>query len=115
MFLLALLSCASKGALQEEWGAFVEQHQSCEVDTDCVLVYPGCPLPCVDVISSDAVLDANKTANGLIARYEKFGRNCRYECAAYGTAYCDDGTCAISDERPEEPGPVDLGTGDTGR
>ena len=61
------------------------------------------------------LLDANKTANGLIARYEKFGRNCRYECASYGTAYCDDGTCAISDERPEEPGPVDLGTGDTGR
>lgn len=97
MFGLLLISCASEESLQSDWDAFTAEHQTCEVDEDCILVYPGCPLPCVDVISSDAVTEATQLANELVAKYEKLGRNCQYECAAYGTAYCDGGLCDIAE------------------
>lgn len=94
---ILLMSCVSQRALQEEWEAFAAEHRDCEVDEDCLLVYPGCPIACVDVIALSAAEEANQLAIELHTRADKGGRDFRCECAASGEAICDEGTCAISE------------------
>lgn len=95
VWLSVLVGCASEEAIQEDWDAFVAEHQSCEVAEDCVVIYPGCPLGCFVAVSADAEQEAIDEAEKLISRYERGGRVCMYDCLAAGEPTCDAGVCAV--------------------
>lgn len=99
--LLLLAGCASEQRVQQRWDEYVSEHNSCELASDCALVYPGCPLDCWSAVSVNDVDEAEHTAERLIRRYEGFGRSCDYGCLAPGELSCEAGTCTI--------GPTDTG------
>lgn len=93
--LLLLVACASEEDVQAQWQEFLADHRACEVDEDCVLVYPGCPLGCYDTVAAEHAEEAEETADRLIRRYETFGRSCSYDCIAAPDPFCAAGTCAL--------------------
>lgn len=95
---LFVFGCAREEGLQEDWQTFLSEHQTCAVDEDCAVVFPGCPLGCGDVVQSSALDDAEALAETLLRRYERGGRSCAYDCIQLGDPYCaDDGQCALTE------------------
>jgi len=92
-----LSGCISGDRIDQKWDDWVSENSSCEVDDDCALVYPGCPLGCFTAVSADAVEDAEAKADDLIRRYELGGRSCDYDCMHAGEPICDAGTCAVGE------------------
>lgn len=99
--LFMLTGCASEQRIQQRWDDYVEEHNSCEVASDCAIVSPGCPLDCWSAVSVDDVDEAEQTAERLIRRYEGLVRSCNYGCLAPGELSCEAGACTI--------GPMDTG------
>lgn len=95
--ILAAAGCISADRAGEQWDDWVDQHSSCEVDEDCALIYPGCPLGCADAVAAEYLEDAEEEADDLIRRYERPGRGCDYSCMPVGDPYCDAGTCAVGE------------------
>ncbi len=61
--IFSLSGCAADEAeIQAEFDSYVAARQSCEVDSDCGLVYPGCPLGCYVVVATDHA-GVNKISN----------------------------------------------------
>ena len=93
-----IVSCgASEESVEADWNAFLSQNQSCEADTDCVVVYPGCPLGCYAAVSASSEAAANAEADRLIAKYERGGRACAYGCVEAGEPVCSAGMCTLSE------------------
>ena len=93
LLLLALSACIpSEADIQEEWDQFVDQNNSCETVTDCVMVSPGCPLGCGTAVSADAETQARELGESLISRYERGGQSCDYDCMSLELA-CEAGSC----------------------
>jgi hypothetical protein len=99
LFLAPVLftGCLSADRAGEKWDDWVADHSTCEVDDDCALVYPGCPLGCADAVSADDLEAAEAMADELISRYELPGRGCDYSCVPVGDPYCDAGACAVGE------------------
>lgn len=94
---LLALACATEESIKEEWDAFVEANSRCQVNSDCALVYPGCPLGCLAAVRADAVEEAQAYAKDLIDEWELGGmRNCEYDCMGPTEPSCDaTGKCAV--------------------
>ena len=98
--LLVLVACSHAGTeeLRAEWDAFVDAHRACEVDTDCAIVFAGCPLDCGSVVSADAVDAAEAEAVRLIAEYTRDHPACTYHCTPPRAPVCGaDGACVATD------------------
>ena len=92
--LLVLMGCGEE-AVQRAWDEYVSDNNACEVDEDCGVVYPGCPLGCATAVRADVLDDARDRAEELIRRYERFGRSCIYDCLGDLGATCDGGVCEV--------------------
>jgi hypothetical protein len=74
------------------WNAFVEARSGCTNVSDCVLVYPGCPLGCASAVSAEHEAEAKAYAEELVSAYQAGGSGCVYDCAAFALA-CTAGQC----------------------
>ena len=82
--------------LVDRWDTFVAENNSCAVDTDCAVVYPGCPLGCYDAVSTDAVDEAEAEADRILRIYRRPGRGCDYDCTQNDPPTCEAGTCQVT-------------------
>lgn len=93
-----LAGCAvSAETIQEQFDAYVAEHQTCEGPGDCEVIYPGCPLGCWAVVSEDDAEEAQDYAEQLISQYERGGRSCDYSCAEPSEVDCIEQTCTFVD------------------
>ena len=81
--------------MDAEFDAFVRRHNHCNVEADCALVNPGCPLGCNVAVRSDAVDAVLMKAADLIADYESAGRGCAYRCTVSPAVQCLMGSCSV--------------------
>lgn len=95
VLLATATGCASIRDLNLKWDEWVDENNSCEVDEDCALIYPGCPLDCYTAVSADAVGEAEEKVEDLIRRYERDGSSCTFDCSIAGEATCDAGVCEV--------------------
>ena len=95
LFLLA--GCMTADGAQERWDSWVQEHNQCDVPEDCTLVYPSCPLGCFEAVSTEFADEARDTADRLIARYERGGVTCDYDCIEAGPLGCEANTCVVLD------------------
>lgn len=93
------LSCApSEQEIRTEFEEFLSEHQACSEDSDCTLIYPGCPLGCSTPITADAADKGIRLAEELIHDYESGGVSCQYQCAAVCGASCKSARCVAAAE-----------------
>jgi hypothetical protein len=96
LLLAAASGCVSEEEIQADFDAHVEESNACELDADCALIFPGCPLGCFVAVRVDRVEECTAFADELIASYEVFGRTCEYDCPEPGEPYCGaDGRCRV--------------------
>ncbi len=89
-----LLGCApSEEEVQDEFAAFIASRRGCEQDTDCAVVYPGCPLGCYVAVAEEHVEAVEKKARELVEDYERAGRSCDYDCMEPPEPVCRAGGC----------------------
>lgn len=96
---LVAVSCASEARIQAEWDEFVEEHNQCEEVSDCVMVYPECPLGCGTGVNAAHEQEAKDKAAKLIRRYERGGRACDYSCLPLELV-CEDNRCDTVEGEP---------------
>jgi hypothetical protein len=89
------LSCLSEERASDRWDAWVADHSSCVEDSDCALVYPGCPLGCASAVKASYVDEAQAKADKHIRRYERGGRMCDYKCIGASGPVCVDSRCDV--------------------
>ena len=94
VFCIALTGCSAE-AIQREFDDFLEDNRSCATPDDCTVIFPGCPLGCFEVVSSDAAQQARDRAAALIRRYEAPGRSCDYDCIETPPVDCVAQTCVF--------------------
>ena len=92
---LLLSGCLSFDAAGERWDAWVDEHNSCEIADDCVVVYTSCPLGCWTTVNASFEDEAHEVADDLVRRVEAGGANCAYDCAQNGAPTCEAGTCQV--------------------
>lgn len=92
---------ASEEAVQREFDAVVAASNFCERDSDCAVVFPGCPLGCQTAINAKHKQKVERRARELIDDYETGGRSCEYDCASPGPVACIAERCDF--------GPLDAG------
>ena len=93
---LAASGCApSEQEILDAFDEHLAENGSCEVDADCGVVYPGCPLGCFRAVRADRVEETDAYAEDLIADYQRGGRSCVYDCPTHDAPYCDEGRCAV--------------------
>lgn len=97
MTLLASAGCVSEEKVEEDWAAYVEEHNACDTADDCAAISPGCPLGCYVAVSAEDVTAAEEEAARLIDRYERSGRACDYSCLETPPLVCEAGHCAFGD------------------
>jgi hypothetical protein len=85
----------------------------CKVDTDCTLVFPGCPLGRYVVVSREKAITVDETARSLLRQYAQKDQACTYEDDGEipPVAVCGGGTCkepTVGSHAP--PPPPDAGS-----
>ena len=90
---LSVACVASEEEVQREFDQLVAASNSCERDTDCAVVSPGCPLGCQVAINAEHKQVVERRARELIDDYERGGRACDYECVAQGRVACVAARC----------------------
>jgi hypothetical protein len=85
---------ASEEDVQREFDEFVAERNRCSADTECVLVFPGCPLGCFVAVNAQFEAVVAAKAEDLIDDYERGGTRCDYGCVQAGAVVCLDGRCA---------------------
>jgi len=109
--LLWLAGCVSLVETQTQWQAYLDVLPACEIDEDCAIIEPGCPLGCYESVPAGFQGEAQSIAEGLADDYRGFLRPCVYECGPRPVAFCDLGTgrCATgaagSAASPDVDGP----------
>jgi hypothetical protein len=79
-------------AAKKEIFELMETFSSCENDSQCELVYPGCPFGCATGINRDGVSAVQQE----IERYaEEFGPLCVYKCKGGATTRCVNNSCIV--------------------
>ena len=103
-FLIALpcLSCGddeppSEDEIREDFARVVARSNSCSDVTECVLVYPGCPLGCYVAVNQSSAADVEERAEELIADYQSAGRSCDYGCREAPPLECTDSRCTLAE------------------
>ena len=91
--LLLATGCLSDQAAQQQWDAWVDDHNSCSVVEDCVEIYPGCPLGCGTPVSAEYKDEALAKSKKLLAAYEFGGTRCDYDCIESPPLVCEDQVC----------------------
>lgn len=100
LFLTA--GCVTEEGIQQKWDDYVADHNSCQAASDCVSIYPGCPLGCFEAVSASDKSDAEAEAARLVDKYESGGRACDYSCVEPGPLVCEAGHCGFGPA--EQPG-----------
>ena len=88
-----LSACVTEEAGQERWEAWVEDHDSCDVVEDCVVIFPGCPLGCFEAVAAEHEEAAVQRAERIIA---SIPGTCVYDCIGAGEPTCENGQCQVS-------------------
>ena len=93
---LSLSSAACAPSVEEvrrEFRAEVERSNTCRVDSDCVVMNPGCPLGCHAAVPVSQRARLEEKARELIEDYDAGGPSCQYECAEAPSVACVDNAC----------------------
>jgi hypothetical protein len=95
-FVAAAGSCSSRSEedIRADFKAYVAAHDQCATVTDCVLVFPDCPLGCYAAVNVGAKDAAEAKAAALVAEYRQDHGTCVYECSA-AIADCVANHCVI--------------------
>jgi hypothetical protein len=94
---VATASCApSEEELQEEFAEEVARSNTCEEASDCVIVWPGCPLDCWVAVNAEQRTRVEAKARELIDEYESGGRACDYLCIDAPEPACAEGRCVAA-------------------
>jgi len=82
------VGCLSEADVTET----IEVAGYCSEDSDCVVIYPGCPLGCYAAVNRAEV----ETVEAKIERYHNQQSNeCLYDCAAPTDPWCEAGQCVV--------------------
>ncbi len=84
------------GCLTEEGvEASIEEAGYCTESSDCVVIYPGCPLGCFAAVNAAEVEDIE----AKIERYHRqSSNNCIYDCAPHADPFCENGQCIVEED-----------------
>lgn len=94
---ISLTSCGGDSApseeeVQSEFNLAIELAKDCTEDSECTLVYAGCPLGCDVAVSSSEAERISNLASRLRDEYQGGGSGCVYDCAAV-QAMCVENRC----------------------
>ncbi len=91
------LSACGRSAddVSEEFEAAVAEANDCVSSSDCVLIFPGCPLGCFTAVNRAREAEVRAKADELIADYERGGAACAYSCIQPGALVCEGSNCAV--------------------
>ncbi len=82
------LGCLS----EEDVEAAIEDAGYCTESSECVVIYPGCPLGCYAAVNTAEV-------GAIEKKIEKFhkqqGSECLYDCATHADPFCENGQCIV--------------------
>jgi hypothetical protein len=87
----------SEERAEDQWSAFVEEHNECTDVSECAIVYPGCPLGCYEAVAQEHVSEAQTEAQRIIDKYERGGRACAYSCAEAPSLVCENQRCGFAE------------------
>ncbi|MCB9675342.1 MAG: hypothetical protein H6737_09515 [Alphaproteobacteria bacterium] len=95
--LVLLAGCPiSSERAAERWDTWVDTHADCEQTSDCVVIFPGCPLGCATTVAAEHEEASLEEARRIVAAYERVGRTCEYDCIAPPDPTCsDEGRCVF--------------------
>ncbi|MEM6930229.1 MAG: hypothetical protein AAF602_25035 [Myxococcota bacterium] len=89
-----LISCTTLVEVQSDWEGYLQRLPACDVDEDCVVIEPGCPLGCYTSVPASNRVEAETFAEELVDRYDTVLRPCVYECSEPPPiAICQMGSC----------------------
>ena len=86
LFLLILnlqacvLNSPTEADIQAEFDHALIGTQHCVTDSDCKILYPGCPLGCAASVNGEYVSQLSATATRLINDFNAGGQSCDYGC-----------------------------------
>jgi len=93
MLLWWTVACVSLVDTQREWKSYLDGLPDCDVDADCAIIEPGCPLGCYASVPLDSRSEAEPVAADLVDQYRTGLRPCTYECGPRPMGICDDKRC----------------------
>jgi len=99
LILILFSSCGdsksrSENEIRQEFDDAVADSNYCEIDADCVLVYPQCPLGCGTAVNINEQEKIENIAENLIEEYKSSNPECAYSCLAV-EPICVNGTCQV--------------------
>lgn len=94
---VTLISCGGDSApseeeIQTEFNLAVELAKDCTEDSECTLVYAGCPLGCDVAVSSSEAERISNLASSLRREFQSGGAVCDFSCIPM-QAMCSDNRC----------------------
>ena len=93
---LGLFACGrSADDVQAEFEDVIAESNSCAEATDCVVIFPGCPLGCAATINAANKATVEAKAQELIDDYERGGQSCAYGCMQTGSPVCEQQRCKL--------------------
>jgi hypothetical protein len=97
----ALACLASEEDLQQEFASYVAGASACAAATECAIATTDCPLGCSHAVRADRKADVENKGRELVARYQRGGRRCDYECVVPGPLACVAGRCTFASDAPD--------------
>ena len=88
-------------ALREEFEAYVETVNSCAADSECTVIFPGCPLGCFVAVPEARRKEIEAKAQKMLTEFNGDGTVCVYSCAANSPVACTERRCTSN----PAPGP----------
>jgi hypothetical protein len=94
------LACSAPSApsaeeVRREFDAYVAARNACSADSDCAIVFAGCPLVCYAAVAVRYQAAAESKARELVDDYESEGQKCYARCQAAPGAACTSGKCEV--------------------
>ena len=89
-------------AIRKEFEAYVETVNTCAADSECTVIFPGCPLGCFVAVPEARRKEIEAKAQSMLTEFNGGGTACVYNCAANSPAACTERRCT---SRPV-PGPA---------
>jgi hypothetical protein len=80
-------------AVQREFEAYVATVNTCTADSECTVIFPGCPLGCFVAVPEARREQIEAKARAMVAAFAQGGSACVYNCAANGPATCTAQRC----------------------
>jgi hypothetical protein len=80
-------------ALRKEFEGYVETVNSCVSDSECTVIFPGCPLGCFVAVPEARRTEIEAKAQSMLTAFGGGRTVCGYNCAASSPASCTDRRC----------------------